>query len=184
MNRPPSAHRLRTHLQRGGIIAYPTEFCYGLGCDPRNPRALRTLLRLKKRPQHKGLIVIGQDLNQLTPLLFRLPETLQTTLNQTWPAAKTYVLPCKTNTPILLRGKNRNALAVRVPKHHLARQLCSLAKTPLVSTSCNRAKHRPCKNEREAKRLFGHQVWVIGGNTSGAKRPSEIIDWQSGAKLR
>ena len=184
MNRPPHSHRLRAYLRRGGIIAYPTEFCYGLGCDARHTHALRTLLRLKKRPQHKGLIVIGQNLQQLSPLLFRLPENVQTTLNQIWPAAKTFVLPCKTNIPILLRGKSRNALAVRIPKHHLARQLCATAKMPLVSTSCNHAKQRPCKNAREAKRLFGHHVWVIDGNTGGAKRPSEIIDWQSGIKLR
>lgn len=184
MNRPPLAYRLRAHIKRGGLIAYPTEFCYGLGCHPRNARAIRTLLQLKKRPQHKGLIVIGANLKQLSPYLFRLPETFSTQLNQTWPAPKTFVLPSSPLLLPILRGTKRNTLAVRVPQHHLARQLCLLTKTPLVSTSCNRAKSRPCKNAREAKRLFGQSVWVIKGQTGGAKRPSEIIDMKSGLTLR
>ncbi|XXQ68153.1 L-threonylcarbamoyladenylate synthase [Neisseriaceae bacterium B1] len=180
----PTSSRLRAHLKRGGIIAYPTEYCYGLGCDPRNTRALKHIMQLKKRPQHKGLIVIGQNLAQLTPLLNRLPENLHTHLQQTWPAAKTFVLPTRQTVLTQLRGQRRTQLAVRVPAHELARQLCALAKMPLVSTSCNRARAKPCKTERQARRLFGREVWVIGGRVGGRKRPSEIIDWQSGQVLR
>jgi L-threonylcarbamoyladenylate synthase len=50
----PDIHRLRAYLKRGGIIAYATESCFGLGCDPANRRAVRRILRLKGRPQSKG----------------------------------------------------------------------------------------------------------------------------------
>ena len=69
-----AARGLRAHLRRGSLVAYPTESSYGLGCLPTHRRALRWLMQLKKRPQHKGLIVIGNDLKQLEPLLQRLPE--------------------------------------------------------------------------------------------------------------
>jgi len=53
--------RLKNHLKRGGLIAYPTESCYGLGCLPTHTKALKKLIRLKRRPQHKGMIVIGDN---------------------------------------------------------------------------------------------------------------------------
>lgn len=180
----PSPTRLRAYLAHGGIIAYPTEYCYGLGCNPRHLGALKKLLHLKKRPQHKGLIVIGSDLKQLQPLLFRLPENTKKALSHTWPAAKTFVLPAKATILPHLRGHRRNCLAVRIPDHKGARQLCTLAKMPLVSTSCNHAKGKPCRTAREVRRLFGKRVWLISGQTGKRQRPSEIIDWYNGAILR
>lgn len=171
-----SLRGLSAHLQRGGLIAYPTESCYGLGGLPQNAQTLRRLIALKKRPQHKGLIVIGQDLTQLQPLLKPLSKPIQQTLQNTWPACKTFVLPTHQQILPLLRGKGRNALAVRVPDHLIARQICHIAQTPLISTSCNRAGRKPCRNEREVRRQFGRNVWIIGGKVGNRKSPSEIID--------
>ena len=83
-----------------------------------------------------------------------------------------------------MRGRGRSKLAVRVPDHALVRRLCALAGMPLVSASCNRSGGCPCKSEREARRLFGRQVWVIGGRTGVRRAPSEIIDWDSRRRLR
>ena len=66
--------KLGVHLKRGGLVAYPTESCYGIGCLPGNTVALKQLVRLKKRPQNKGMIVIGSSLKQLMPLLERPSE--------------------------------------------------------------------------------------------------------------
>lgn len=179
-----AARRLRAHLKAGGVAAYPTESSYGLGCLPGQPRALRRLVRLKKRPQHKGMIVIGADVAQLRPWLAPLAEDETQRLAAQWPARKTFLLPAGRRVLPLLRGRSRQALAVRVPDHAAAREVCRRAGSALVSTSCNRAGKRPCRSEREVRRQFGRQVMVIGGRTGGAKRPSEIIDWQSGARLR
>lgn len=85
--------RLQAHLKKGGLVAYPTESCYGLGCVPTLPKALNQLIHLKKRPQHKGMIVIGHSLEQLQPLLQRPSENIQTMLHEAWPASKTFLLP-------------------------------------------------------------------------------------------
>ena len=82
--------RLQAHLKKGGLVAYPTESCYGLGCVPTLPKALNQLIHLKKRPQHKGMIVIGHSLEQLQPLLQRPSENIQTMLHEAWPAPKTF----------------------------------------------------------------------------------------------
>ena len=63
------AGSLRAHLRRGGLIAYPTESCYGVGCDPRNPRALKRLIRLKGRSAAKGMLLIADRFRRLQPYL-------------------------------------------------------------------------------------------------------------------
>ena len=175
---------IRRHIQRGGLIAYPTESCYGLGCLPTHTKALKKLIRLKRRPQHKGMIVIGDKLDRLLPLLQPLGETDRRLLESQWPARKTFLLPAADRIPALLRGRSRRKLAVRVPDHPGARSLCRLLGQPLVSTSCNKAGKRPCRNQREARRQFGRHALIIGGRCGGAKKPSLIIDWENGRQLR
>lgn len=176
--------KLKAHLKRGGLVAYPTESCYGLGCIPTLPHALNRLIHLKKRPQHKGMIVIGSRLQQVDPLLDNLSESLQQRLQSEWPAPKTFLLPVQTDILPALRGKQRSKLAVRVPAHEGARRLCQVLNTPLVSTSCNRAGKRACKTAREAKRQFGREVWIISGLIGKQKQPSQIIDGETGCRLR
>ena len=91
--------RLKNHLKRGGLIAYPTESCYGLGCLPTHTKALKKLIRLKRRPQHKGMIVIGDTLDRLRPLLQPLGETDRRLLENQWPARKTFLLPAADRIP-------------------------------------------------------------------------------------
>lgn len=181
---PRALWRLRTYLKRGGIIAYPTESCYGLGGLPTHTGAIRRIIRLKKRPQNKGLIVIGNELQQLQPLLCRLPDDTQQQLQNIWPAPKTFVLPCRPKVHPMLRGVRRRQLATRVPNHLVAQQICREAKSALISTSCNRAKQKPCRNSKEARKWFGKQVWILGGQVGKRKNPSEIIDWSTKTQLR
>lgn len=150
--------KLSVYLKKGGLVAYPTESCYGLGCLPTLAKALGKLAHLKKRPQHKGMIVIGNQFEQLQPLLQMPSENLQDMLRKEWPAPKTFLLSAKSCVLPELRGKQRSKLAVRVPAHVGARRLCQALQTPLVSTSCNRAGKRACRTEREVRRQFGRDV--------------------------
>lgn len=175
--------RLRHHLRRGGLIAYPTESVYGIGCLPQQQHALKHLMQLKQRPQHKGLIVIGHHLTQLQSLLKSL-KNHHLNYTQHWPAALTLLLPAADDIPILLRGKRRHQLAVRVPDHALARTLCQHIGSPLVSTSCNKSRQRPCRTEREVRRRFGRQLMVIGGRCGSHRQPSRIINPDTGDILR
>ena len=179
-------HRLRAHLKRGGVIAYPTESSFGLGCLPHSAKGIARILQLKKRPQHKGLIVIGRDWAQLQRYVFRLPENDVAQLNWVWQheLPTTFVLPAKPQVLSNLRGRRRTQLAVRVPQHDLAKRLCGLSGSPLVSTSCNRAKKRPCRTERQVRQQFGRDILLIGGQTGGRKQPSRIVDYLNEQQLR
>ncbi len=78
-------------IRRGGLVAYPTESCYGIGCDPLNARAVRRLLSLKQRPGHKGLILIASNTRQLQPYVSVIDKKVLVT----WPGPVTWLLPSK-----------------------------------------------------------------------------------------
>ncbi|PWB57761.1 MAG: tRNA threonylcarbamoyladenosine biosynthesis protein RimN [Nitrosomonadales bacterium] len=175
--------KLREHLKRGGVIAYPTESCYGLGCDPRNRRAVMKILRLKGRPQHKGLILIGADFSQLQPYVAPLDDEQWQQIAPSWPGPATWLLPAARSTPVWLRGRHRS-IAVRVTAHPLAAHLCRMLGMALVSTSANRSGRRPARSYRECVRLFGDRVLTLPGRTGRRKRPSTIRDLLTGEVVR
>lgn len=174
---------LQAFLRSGGVIAYPTESCFGLGCDPTNAHALRRLLRIKGRPQRKGLIVIAQRLSQLKPLIAPVTPEQKQRMFEHWPGPHTWLVPASQRCPALLRGRH-TSLAVRVTANPFAANLCRNAGMALVSTSANHNGRVPAKTTRECRRLFGSRVRVLPGRTGGASKPSTIQDLITGKILR
>lgn len=177
------AAELRAYLMRGGLIAYPTESCFGLGCDPRNPRALKRLIRLKGRSAAKGMILIADHLKRLLPFIRPLRPAERTRVESGWPGPVTWVVPAAAACSPLLTG-GRGTLAVRVTAHPVAARLCRELGMALVSTSANRAGAVSLKTAHDCQRQFGHQVRVIPGKIGAARRPSTIIDFATGRVLR
>jgi len=177
-------HRaLAAHLRRGGLIAYPTESCYGLGCDPRNRRAVLKILKLKQRPQRKGLILIASDYHHVARYLQPLTRDEQHKLVAAGEQAVTYLMPAKPSCPRWLRGSH-DTLAVRFTAHPFARQLCRSVNNALVSTSANRSGMRAVKTYAECQRQFGNNVWVLPGSIGKRKLPSTIRRWADGKVVR
>ncbi|MDD5059234.1 MAG: Sua5/YciO/YrdC/YwlC family protein [Sideroxydans sp.] len=174
---------LAAHLKRGGLIAYPTESCYGLGCDPTNRRAVLRILKLKRRPQRKGLILIASHFNQVAHYLLPLTLSEQIRLKNDGAQAITYLLPVKPSCPRWLRGEH-DTLAVRLTAHAFAKNLCRSAGSALVSTSANRSGQRPAKTYSECNKLFGGDVWVMRGRVGKRKQPSTIRAWVGGKIVR
>ena len=170
-------------LRAGGVIAYPTETVYGLGCDPFDEAAVRRVLAIKGRPVEKGLILLAADLEQLDGLVI-LDEAQRRHLAATWPAPVTYLLPATERVPAWIRGAHHK-VAVRVGPHPVARALARGLGTPLVSTSANRAGRPSARNRFLAARHLGEDVdFVVTGDSDPHARPSTIIDLQSGRVLR
>jgi len=173
----------RAHLLRGGVIAYATESCFGLGCDPLDVRAIRRVLAIKARPNFKGLIVIAARVEQILPLVEPLTDAQMDELARYWPGPYTFLLPASRKVPPLLRG-HHDKIAVRVTAHPDAAGLCSALGTALVSTSANRAGKRSLKTARACAREFGEQVLVLPGRIGKRRKPSTIIDFSTGKQLR
>jgi len=174
---------IAAHLRRGGVIAYPTESCYGLGCDPESRRAVQRILKLKRRPQHKGLILIASDYHQVARYLQPLKPEQQHFLKDAGAQAITYLMPAKHSCPRWLRGTH-NTLAVRLTAHPYARQLCRSMDSALVSTSANRSGQRPAKTYIQCLRLFGKNAWVLPGRVGKRRKPSRILAWVDGKIIR
>jgi len=179
----PSSRRLVAHLKRGGLIAYPTESCYGLGCDPDNRQAVLRLLKLKRRAQHKGLILIASHYHQVARYLQPLTLAEQAKLQNAQDHAVTYLIPARDSTPRWLRGEH-NSLAVRLTAHPLSRRLCRSAGSALVSTSANLNGQQPSKTYTACLRIFGKKVWVLRGSVGKRKQPSTIRSWLDGKIIR
>lgn len=174
---------LRSWLRRGGIIAYPTESCYGLGCDPRNPRALQRLIRLKGRSTAKGMLLIADRFKRLKPFVRPLHAADLTRMQHSWPGPVTWVAPASNACPPLLTG-GRPTIAVRVTAHPVAARLCRSLGMALVSTSANKSGKKPAKTAAECRRIFGMRVRVIPGRIGRRRRPSTLIDLATGNILR
>lgn len=178
-----SSRQLAAYLKRGGLIAYPTESCYGLGCDPANRAAVLRLLKLKRRPQRKGLILIASHYHQVARYLQPLAPADQARLQHEGAQAVTCLMPVRPSCPHWLRGTH-DTLAVRLTAHPFARQLCRSADSALVSTSANRSGQRPAKTYADCRRLFGNKVWVLRGRVGKRKQPSTIRAWSDGKIIR
>ena len=178
-----SSCALAAYLKRGGLIAYPTESCYGLGCDPGNRIAVQRILKLKQRPQRKGLILIASHYHQIARYLQPLTLAEQAKLQQDGAQVVTCLLPVKPSCPRWLRGEH-DTLAVRITAHLFAKQLCRNADSALVSTSANRHGQHPAKTWAECRRMFGNKVWVLRGRVGKRKQPSTIRAWADGRIVR
>jgi L-threonylcarbamoyladenylate synthase len=177
------AAELRAYIKRGGLIAYPTESCYGLGCDPRNPRALKRLIRLKGRSAAKGLILIADHIKRLYPFIRPLNRADRARVQRTWPGPVTWVVPAsRTCLPLLTGG--RTTIAVRITAHSDAVRLCRTLGSALVSTSANHSGRKPAQTAAQCRRMFGARVRVIDGRIGHRRRPSTLVDLATGTVLR
>ncbi|MFP4146937.1 MAG: L-threonylcarbamoyladenylate synthase [Halorhodospira sp.] len=183
----PSPFRLQravVALRSGGVVAYPTEAVWGLGCDPWCAAAIERLLSLKGRSAMKGLILIAAEPEQLTPFLAPLPTACAVQVHATWPGPVTWVLPAAEQTPAWLTG-GRESMAVRVTAHPVASALCQAFGGALVSTSANRAAGRPARNASAVRRYFGERIdALVPGAVGDLQRPTPIRDGRTGAYLR
>ncbi len=168
----------------GEVVAYPTEAVWGLGCDPLNPQAVAKLLHLKQRPVEKGLILIAADILQLAPYLGGLDKEQYQTLNDSWPAPITWLVPASSAVPAWIRGQH-TSVALRVTDHPVAAALCRAFGGPIVSTSANPGSRREARTALAVRRYFdGNLAAITPGQVGKQKKPSQIKDLISGLILR
>jgi len=171
-------------LNRGGLIAYPTEAVWGLGCDPYNEATVRRLLALKVRDVGKGLILIASALSQLDSLLSDLAPELRARVEASWPGPNTWLAPHNNRVPPWICG-DHDTVAVRVSEHRVVRELCDRWGGALVSTSANRSGNAPATQRFQVQRYFGGQLdYLVPGVVGGAKKPSLIRDVVSDQIIR
>lgn len=181
------SHRLRfaAHILRaGGVVAYPTEAVYGLGCNPWSLDAVMRLLAMKRRPVSKGLILIASDVRQLLPFVEPLPAERMSEILASWPGPNTWLFPARSETPDWLTGRF-DTLAVRVSAHPAVRGLCDAFGGAIVSTSANQAQRAAARTPLRVRLGLGEPPdYLLAGACRGSARPSTIRDGRTGRILR
>lgn len=179
-----SVRECATALRAGGVVAYPTEAVYGLGCDPHSRKAFDELFGLKQRPPEQGVLLIAAEFEQVAPYIGDVDDAAIARARATWPGPHTWIFPRSANTPEWLAGSHAG-IALRVTAHPLAADLCRAFGGGLVSTSANRHGQPPARTSAEVRAAFGDQLsYILDGATGGLDKPTSIRDAISGEIVR
>lgn len=173
-------------LRRGGVVAYPTEAVYGLGCDPHVESALTRLFALKRRPLQRGVLLIAADYAQIERYiaLDRVPADALARVRDSWPGPNTWILPRSALVPAWISGGHAG-VALRVTAHPPAAALCRAFGGALVSTSANRHGEPPARTAAELRTVFGDELdAIVDAPVGGLERPTAIRDAISGEFVR
>jgi len=159
-----SLERVLTVLRRGGMIVYPTETSYGLGCDASDAKAVEHVFRLKGRSSAKALPILVGSLPMLRRYVM-LPHGVEEIIERHWPGPVTFVLRAGMRLPRVLHGGS-GTVAVRISSHPIAQRIVSRFGKPLVATSANRSGKRPA-----------YSVWAFRAQYATARNlPDLIVD--------
>lgn len=171
-----SVEELAAIIREGGVIAYPTEAVWGLGCDPFNEAAVRRILTLKSRPESKGLILVSGAQEELSPWLNTLDSKAAQRLISQNETPTSWVVPDIQITPSWVRGEHQS-VAIRLSQHQPVQRLCAAFKGVIVSTSANPAGLEPAMSAEEVNAYFGDRIDAIFDASLGdASQPSQVRD--------
>ncbi|MCJ8297405.1 MAG: Sua5/YciO/YrdC/YwlC family protein [Pseudomonadales bacterium] len=172
-------------LNNGGVIAYPTEAVWGLGCDPNSHAAVSRILAIKHRPEAKGLILVAACMSQLSALLTGVSANQLLALQATWPGPVTWIIEDPKNIiPQWIKG-DFTSVAVRVSDHPMITALCEAHGGYLVSTSANPSGMSPATSEGSCRSYFGTKVdCYLSGSLGSCSTPSSIRVLKDGAIVR
>jgi L-threonylcarbamoyladenylate synthase len=175
-----------TLMRNGGVLAYPTEAVYGLGCDPHNRTAFERLFALKQRPPTQGVLLIAADFAQVERYidLASVPADVLAQVRESWPGPNTWIFPRSAAVPDWVAGAHAG-IALRVTAHEPAAALCRAYGAALVSTSANPHGEPPARTAQVAADYFGPTLdGLLDAPVGGQERPTVIRDALSGAIIR
>ncbi|HKI86426.1 MAG TPA: L-threonylcarbamoyladenylate synthase [Thermoanaerobaculia bacterium] len=171
----------RRCVERGGLLAIPTESSYGLGVDPRNREAVDGLFALKNRPANKALPVVAASMEQLEILGIEWRDSPLRPLLDLWPAPLSILLPLRRPLPATAMEPT---VAVRIPEHPRLRSLLLQLGTPLTATSANLSSEAPILEPDEvANMLVGTDSLIVDDGPLAGGLPSTIVGWAEGAAV-
>ncbi len=178
---PKEIAKVIKHLQNGGLIIYPTDTVYGLGCDITKPKALERIAKIKGVKLEKAnWSFICSDLSNLSYYVKQVDTPTYKILNRALPGPYTFILPGTNNLPKVF--KKKKTVGIRVPDNNIARELVRALGNPIVSTSI-RDEDEVVEYTTDPELIF--EKWhklvdvVIDGGY-GDNNPSSVIDLSDG----
>ncbi|OGQ14984.1 MAG: threonylcarbamoyl-AMP synthase [Deltaproteobacteria bacterium RIFCSPHIGHO2_02_FULL_40_11] len=167
-------------LESGGIIAYPTETVYGLGCDPFQRTSIEKIFELKQRPLAQTPLILIPDVGWLEKLCKNIDPLTAKLVDHFWPGPLTLIFQAsKEMPPWLIRDDE--TLAVRHSSHPWVEVFMKAYQKPLISTSANLSGQEPSLTIESVKQVFGDKVDLyIDGGELRQNKSSSIVMIQEG----
>lgn len=166
-----------TTIKNGGLVVFPTDTVYGLGCDPRNAKAVESIFRIKKRKESKELPVLGYSKEEISKIAV-FDEMSSKIADKFWPGQVTLVLKLK-DKEIKKAMSLEDKIAVRVPNHPCALSLLKECKL-IVGTSANFSELPAFSDSKKVQENFsGYDVFLDGGTISNSTS-STIVEVKEG----
>ena len=161
---------------RGGVIGFPTDTVYGLGCSLFDVSAVEMVARLKRRDPSLAVISLIPDPEQALGLATDLTEAANRLIAQCWPGPLSLILRAAPIVPVRVRGAG-STVALRCPKDTLCQRLLARIGGPVVASSANLSGQPPAETAEEVVRIFGNQLdLVLDGGPRRGKAPSTLVD--------
>lgn len=161
-------------LKAGGIIIFPTDTYYGLGCDIFNKEGIEQIFRIKNEVDNKLLSFICSDLKDISQYA-KVSDYAYRTMKHLLPGPYTFILPAAKLVPKKLWSK-RKTVGIRVPDHAVTIQIVKELGHPIVSTSTTTRKGEPVIDPFEIKNIFNSQVDLMLASNNISFKPSSVID--------
>ncbi len=161
-------------LKAGGIIIFPTDTYYGLGCDIFNKEGIEQIFQIKNEIDNKLLSFVCSDLKDISQYA-KVSDYAYRTMKRLLPGPYTFILPAAKIVPKKLWSK-RKTVGIRVPDHAVTIQIVKLLGNPIVSTSTTTRKGEPLIDPFEIKNIFNAQVDLMLASSNVSFQPSSVID--------
>jgi len=163
-------------LQNGGVIGYPTETVYGIGCNAFDEKAVNRIYDLKHRDKSNALIIIAADIIQISDIVQSIPEQAEKLIDNFWPGPLTMVFEMSKTLKDFPFGKSKT-IAIRIPDCPICLSLLKISGFPIVSTSANISGQPAASKASEVYSYFGKQLdLIIDGGETPSHEPSTVID--------
>ncbi len=169
--------KIKDTILAGGVIIFPTDTVYGIGCYPFNFGSVKKIYKIKKRSDRKPLILLCSNFKQVLPFIkYNVNDKLLGTLiSKFWPGALTIIFECSPLGQVLTHG--RTTVGVRIPKHKVLLQMLDNLCVPIVTTSANISKKENICDGDKAAKLFKDKVdFIINTGKTEHKKVSTVLD--------
>lgn len=164
-------------IRQGGIVIYPTDTAYGIGCRLNDEKAVKRLFEIRKRPQSQPTPVLFDSIERVREFVIPFDSKVEQLMREYWPGALTLIFGCiEEKVPSLVRGGGRT-LGVRIPDHETVWQLIKGADSPILGPSANfHGQQTPYSFKALDKELIKLVDFVLEGKTKGKGSPSTVVD--------
>lgn len=168
-------------IRKGGIIIYPTDTIYGIGCDAFNANAVKRIFEIKRRTEDKPALVLVHNRAMVRGLVTEILPGAQRLMAHFWPGPLTILLRARENIHRFLKGQE-GTIGVRIPDNRFCLTLLSRCRVPIVSTSANISGELPDRGILHTRFLDQVDLFIDAGEIP-ASLPSTVID-ASGKNVR